>query len=244
MKGFYPMDPRNVSPYEHRLYGQRFVYGLFNSCQRFKEMQSIAPARPFYVHLCVTVSVSAAVLLFNLLHWLFRGDSLEIVLGLFCGVAFVVVTVSALLSFFLRLKSWRLSGIPLLICVGTTLILGFAPLGNLGDKLNFFVNRATRNALVAQVEAGTLRTPSNPRSIVLSLGKDVPPVSEGGNEIIVEEHQGKKYVFFFTYRGLLGYYAGFLYVPTGGSPTRYSDLARDTTTRIERLDTHWFYVAH
>jgi hypothetical protein len=207
-----------------------------------KQMQPIIPVRHFYIFLCATLSVCAAVLLFNLLNWLFLGYPLEIVLGLFCGVAFVVVTVSALLYFFLRLKSWRLSGIPLLICVGTALILGFAPLVTLGDKLNFFVNRATRDALVAQVEAGTLRTPSNPSSIVLPLGKDVPPVSDGGNEIIVEEHQGKKYVFFYTYRGLLGYYAGFLYVPTGGSPTRYSDLARDTTKRTERLDTHWFYV--
>jgi hypothetical protein len=51
-------------------------------------------------------------------------------------------------------------------------------------------------------------------------------------------------VFFFTFRGILDNYAGFLYVPSGGKPTEYSDLNEPQSVEIEHLEGNWYYASH
>jgi len=69
-------------------------------------------------------------------------------------------------------------------------------------------------------------------------------VSVGGNEIVLEEHDGRKYIFFYTFRGSLGDYSGFMYVPKGGDPTNFSNLNESQTTDIQPFGDHWFWAAH
>lgn len=65
----------------------------------------------------------------------------------------------------------------------------------------------------------------------------------GGNEIVVERHREGAYVLFFTYRGVLDNYSGFLFVPQGGDPRGFRDLG-ETGTTIEPLEQQWYFVAH
>ena len=62
-------------------------------------------------------------------------------------------------------------------------------------------------------------------------------------EIVVEEHNGQRYVFFFTYRGILDNYSGFLFVPAGADPRLFADAA-DPSTVMEPRRTQWFFMAH
>ena len=66
----------------------------------------------------------------------------------------------------------------------------------------------------------------------------------GGNEVVVEEHDDKTYVLFFTFRGVLDNYSGFLYVPDGGSPSLFSDLDEQQFTQIVPLEENWYFVSH
>ena len=66
----------------------------------------------------------------------------------------------------------------------------------------------------------------------------------GGNEVVVESHDGANYVFFFTFRGILDNYSGFLYVPEGGKASRFSDLSEQDSTQIKHLENNWYFTSH
>ncbi len=40
------------------------------------------------------------------------------------------------------------------------------------------------------------------------------------------------------------WFPGYLYVPDGGSPEKYSDLNETETTEIESIEQNWYYVSH
>lgn len=61
---------------------------------------------------------------------------------------------------------------------------------------------------------------------------------------MVEEHDGLQYVFFFTFRGILDNYSGFLFVPEGGDPTRFRDLNEPESTQLARYASHWYFAGN
>lgn len=104
--------------------------------------------------------------------------------------------------------------------------------------------QADREKVVEMIKSGKLapNVLHNPR--LIALPPDSPGVSMGGNEVLVEGHDGGKYVFFFTYRGILDNYSGFLYVPDGGDPRRFADLGEEKTTQLVPVRGRWVYAAH
>jgi hypothetical protein len=64
------------------------------------------------------------------------------------------------------------------------------------------------------------------------------------HEIVVEGKDGAQYVFFYTFRGILDSYSGFLYVSKGGAPTGYSYLGEEKFTQITPLEENWYHVSH
>lgn len=100
-----------------------------------------------------------------------------------------------------------------------------------------------RDRIVAAVYDGSLKPNVGYNDVVIRLPDGYPKVSMGGNDIIVEVHDNKKYILFFTFRGILDNYSGFLHVPEGGDPRRYRDLS-DSTTQIIQWKGRWFYVSH
>lgn len=108
-------------------------------------------------------------------------------------------------------------------------------------KLNFAVHRDARHRVVADVVAGKLHPNVLHNPKLIALGEVYPHVSAGGNEIVVETHGGRDYIFFYAYRGILDSYAGFLFVPEGGDPRTVSDASG---SQIRQLSTEWYYLAH
>jgi hypothetical protein len=127
--------------------------------------------------------------------------------------------------------------------VAVALVL-FVPFTNLWLETDFALYRGQREDAVRRVQNGELRPNVSHNPSLIKLGRDFSLISMGGNEIVVEEHQGMKYVFFFTYRGILDSYSGFLYVPSGGDPTKYSDLSDGEARQVRSLKRNWFYVSH
>ena len=81
-------------------------------------------------------------------------------------------------------------------------------------------------------------------SQLIQLDTNERNLSMGGNEIIVEEHLGDTYVFFFTFRGVVDNYAGFLYVPLGGSPSLFGDLDEPDSTQLVEFLGNWYFASH
>jgi hypothetical protein len=158
-------------------------------------------------------------------------------------LTFVVVAAWSLLHF-TRHARIRGSWIPAVICAATLGVVTLVPFTSLWLRVNFASRKAERERIVHEVSEGTL-TPDRvfPNGVgMISLPNQTPNMSAGGNEIETAKRDGKTYVFFYTYRGILSNYAGFLYVPTGGDPSTFETEAPPPIS--EKYDEHWFFVSH
>jgi hypothetical protein len=113
-------------------------------------------------------------------------------------------------------------------------------------KADFEKYKKQREEVVAKVFRGELKL-NIPGTDLVALGNSYPLISRGGNEIVVKEHQGNKYVIFFTRRGILnGYYTGIYYVPQGGDPRKlpenFNAYHEGKKIYITPLEGNWFYV--
>jgi hypothetical protein len=158
-------------------------------------------------------------------------------------LVFLSVTTWTIVHAVRRRKHWRTAFIPALVCATAAVIVLVVPFTRLWLEANFAWHKAAREEAVRNVMAGTFRPNVSHNPSLIALGVNLPNVSASGNEIVVEEHDGKTYVFFFTFRGILDNYSGFVFVPDGGDPLLYGDL-REPATELVRFDENWFFVSH
>jgi hypothetical protein len=132
--------------------------------------------------------------------------------------------------------------VPFAISAMALLAAWFVPFTELWIRTNFHFKKAQRELVVAQVKNGELvpNVSHNPGLIALPSGMDL---SKGGDEIVVEGLPDEPYVFFFTFRGILDNYSGFLWVPKGGRPEQFRDAAQPGT-QIESFGDNWYFVGH
>ncbi len=51
-------------------------------------------------------------------------------------------------------------------------------------------------------------------------------------------------MFFFTFRGVLDNYSGFLFVPDGGDPKEFYDLGEPGSTQLVKYGKNWYWAGH
>jgi hypothetical protein len=192
------------------------------------------------------IGISVSVILFAVFQWTLIDlitPFLVLPLRVALGLIFFSITIWSVV-YWIRKRRQRFAALPTLVCVATIAIVALVTFTRLWINFNYWVNKADREKIVQLVSNGTLRPNVSYNRSLISLPTGSPHVSMGGNEIVVEEHLGKTYIFFFTYRGILDNYSGFLYVSPGGEPTRYSDLSEKESTQIEKFDESWYFAAH
>ncbi len=194
----------------------------------------------------VALGVSACLILVTAFQWSLVDLLTEFIMVPFQGIVwliFVVVAAWSLLHFTLHAKISR-SWIPAITCAVTLGVVTLVPFTSLWIRVNFASRKAERERIVHEVSEGTL-TPNRvfPNGVgMISLPSQIPNVSAGGNEIETAKRDGRTYVFFYTYRGILSNYAGFLYVPIGGDPSAFEN--EDPLPIFTKYDEHWFFVSH
>lgn len=160
------------------------------------------------------------------------------------GSVFLVALLVALTA----VRRWRELGraslLPAAALAATWLAVQLVPFTDLWLRSEFLLRRSARADVAGRVESGELRPNVAHSPSLIALGPGEPLVSRGGNEIVVEEHEGGRYILFFTYRGILDNYAGFLRVPPGGDPARFGDLGETASTQIVPWEPRWYYVSH
>jgi len=190
------------------------------------------------------VTASATLLLFSAtVWWLVDGPMLFFAVGIYLAIltafaACVVWSIRQLWKF-----GWR-SGTSAAVCLVAGLMWWFVPFTSLWIQANYRRHRAEREAIVAKITSGQLRPNVPCCPSLIALGPDTAYVSMGGNQVSVEEHDGKKYVMFYTFRGILDRYSGFLFVPDNGEPSRFSDLDEADRTELVRFSDHWVWASH
>lgn len=196
----------------------------------------------------VALAVSACLVLLTAFQWSLVDlltPFLMLPLQSIVSLIFAVVLIWSL-AHFVRNRRNRASLLPTVICAISLCLVIWVPWTDLWLRLNFAANKAARERIVGDVYAGKLTSyvPDADGVGTISLSNDAPRVSSGGNEIETARRGTKTYVFFYTYRGILSSYAGFLYVPTGGDPSEFSDLHEKRRSIFVRYDEHWFFVSH
>lgn len=138
-------------------------------------------------------------------------------------------------------ERWR-GFAPLIFCVlSIALSIGLHFTSTWVD-VNFMLGKSAREKLVARIDSGELEPHSKFNHRLMSLPVS-SSISKGGEVSVLESGADKHFVFFFTFRGILDNYSGFLWVPTGRRPEEYSDVG-EPGTQIIPYGENWYFVGH
>jgi hypothetical protein len=161
--------------------------------------------------------------------------------GLLWLIVAIAVVASWVSAYRHRREGWGALA-PCAVLLVAILAALFVPFTDIWLSVNFHLKKAGRERVIAQVASGELvpNVSYNSKLIALPRGSGV---SKGGDEIVVEGPVKSAYVFFYTYRGILDNYSGFLWVPNGRKPEEFSD-AGEKGTQIERFGGNWYFVGH
>jgi hypothetical protein len=171
------------------------------------------------------------------------GFVLLVVVPLLALVFFSCVIWSATLLLKIRADGAKFA-LPFLICAGTLVILGYAPLHQIALQQNFRWHKQDRERIVARIEAGELKPNVSYNTNLIALGETAPNVSAGGNDIVVDETDEGTYVLFLTSRGLQHRFSGFLRVPPDGNPKKFFEFDNKPPSQLVRYDKDWYFVAN
>lgn len=134
-----------------------------------------------------------------------------------------------------------------LLCAGALGFTLLAPFTRWWLQADFRWRLSAREAVIAAVRAGRL-TPNVAHDASLIALPDHPHVSAGGNEIVVERHGTAHYVFFYTYRGVLDQFAGYLWIDGNRDPQAF-EMGVEAHARIEGMadpqpDGQWYFLSN
>jgi len=141
-----------------------------------------------------------------------------------------------------RLQEGVSALIPIALVGSFWLAAYFVPFTEIWLDINFRSKKAAREAIVEKVLAGELSPNVSRNSALIALPNE-PGLSKGGDQIVVQGSGEYRYVFFYTFRGLLDNYSGYLWVPPNGTPQAYSD-AGEPGTQIKKIDSNWYFIGH
>lgn len=137
-------------------------------------------------------------------------------------------------------KDWRMLR-PLGINISCLLIVLFVPFTAIAIDLDFRINYEKRAQVVSMVESGKLQPNINYNRSLILLPARYRGLSNGGGEIVVERAGNATEILFYSFRGVLGNFSGFVYRTDDRAPTR-GDLGGNFV-EIEKLREKWYWVA-
>lgn len=133
-------------------------------------------------------------------------------------------------------KNLRRSSLPLLINTVVVLILWFVPFTDIWLNLEFNVNKNKYDQVVQMVERGDLHSVA----YVTQLPPAYRSISRGG-DVIIDRSDGVTSVFFFTFRGVLDNFSGYMYRSNDALPPENFMLG--DWVQIKRKRPYWFFCA-
>ena len=148
---------------------------------------------------------------------------------------FIVITVRAVIHLF-KNKDWK----PITVQVITILILFFFPFTEIVLDIDFKMNKSEREKVTEMVENGTLKSNVSYNSSLILLPERYQYLSKGGGEIEIEKTDKGYYILFFTYRGILDNFSGFVYSPNDQKPSKRT--FDGDFKQIEKLKENWYWV--
>jgi hypothetical protein len=155
------------------------------------------------------------------------------------ALAYGIFLISAILSLVTWLKKKDCK--PFVIQAITVILLFLIPVNQIVLNLNFNNNKTDRNAVITGIEEGIITPNVTHNSTLIHLPDRYSHVSKGGGDVVIEKQGDHYLVLFFTYRGVLDNFSGFVYSPNDNEPQARS-FGGDFK-EIVKIDTNWYFVA-
>ena len=198
--------------------------------------------------LTMAVCAFGAVTLVSVFRWTlveYLTPFLEPLIEMGIGVFLVIALIWSIVH---SVKTWKHGAtaalLPVLICLLTATVAIFVPFTALTTDLDFRVHYAARMAVVDDVLAGKYDNHTESggsRGDLIALPASLSYLSSGGGEIVRFHHQDRTLIFFFSYRGILDSFSGFVYSSDSSPPTN-GDFGGQFVEIIP-LRKNWFWAA-
>src|SRR6266567_1678163 len=172
------------------------------------------PDKPYRAALIASIASIALLLLISATFWSLV-DIITIFLTPFLAkAAWLAVGCAALwalgLAVYRRGRPLRI-WLPLAICVVGGASGQWVPFTDLWLRANYHVHRDARRRIVTAFETRQLPAPTAQDSTMVVHLPWAPSTSNGGGDVLVSRNATGLSVLFFTYRGILSNYSGYLY---------------------------------
>lgn len=152
------------------------------------------------------------------------------------GSAIIVLIWSLIYMVITIRKSKFIAAIPFFISLGILMIAFFFPFTKLSINYDFTSNLNERTKIIEQIQSGQLRNNQN----IIRLPADSAHLSKGGGEVLYEKYESSTSILFFTFRGILDNFSGFIYRSDDKEPS--TDFNSDFA-QIIKLRDHWFWAS-
>ncbi|MEB2266673.1 hypothetical protein LAV77_17845 [Priestia megaterium] len=180
---------------------------------------------------------------FVILVSLFQWDLVDMIteflmlpIWLFVYAFFIIMTIWTLIHLFKKRK-WQ----PFVIQLITILLWFLFPFNQVNLDLNFKIHQDKREEVATQIENGVIKPNVSDSPSLIQLPKKYTQLSKGGGDIVVETKGKAKSILFFTYRGMLDNFSGFVYNRNDNKPSK-SDFNGDFK-QIKKVHKNWYYVS-
>ncbi|WP_368895844.1 hypothetical protein [Priestia megaterium] len=181
--------------------------------------------------------------LFVILVSLFQWDLVDIIteflmlpIWLFVYAFFIIMTIWTLIHLFKKRK-WQ----PFVIQLITISLWFLFPFDQVNLDFNFKIHQDKREEVATKIENGVIKPNVSDSPSLIQLPKKYTQLSKGGGDIVVETKGKAKSILFFTYRGMLDNFSGFVYNPNDNKPSK-SDFNGDFK-QIKKVHKNWYYVS-
>jgi len=203
-----------------------------------------APDRQFAFLLRAAIVAAVGLLVVLATFWTLT-DLITILLAMFLPtVAWLSLAGIALWALVFAVRhphQGRKPWVPLAICVGAAAVGALFPFTDLWLSVNYHLHRSGRMRVITALEEGQLPTPRTSDSTVVVHLPWATGTSNGGGDILVERESDRLVVLFFTYRGILSHYSGYVY--TSDDPPALSRAFGERVRQSTKVEPHWFFAA-
>lgn len=151
------------------------------------------------------------------------------------GFFFVIFIVSIIWLF--KKKDWK----PFVVQTFTILLLIIIPFNQIVIDIDFKTNKSGRNEVINKIQDGILKPNVSYNSSLIHLPDQYKHLSKGGGDVVIENQNERYSVLFFTFRGVLDGFSGFVYSPNEKKP-QLGSFGGDFK-EIVKLDENWYFVS-
>ncbi|WP_422124546.1 hypothetical protein DHX103_06925 [Planococcus sp. X10-3] len=189
--------------------------------------------------LCLSIFSCLLIVFLQFFQWnlvgIFTPFFMPFIWAFVYGFFLVIFIVSVI--WLVKKKDWKPFGLQII----TILLLLLIPFNQIALDRDFKTNKSERDEVIYKIQDGTFKPNVSYNPSLIHLPDQYEHLSNGGGDVVIENQDESYSVLFFTFRGVLDGFSGFVYSPNGKKPQ--SGSFGGDFKEIVKLDEFWYFVS-